>query len=416
MFTGTLITVILEILAAAWLLGYIFSRLGLPFVLGELLAGLIIGPPLLGLVSYSETLEFLAEFGIFFVMFYAGMELDPRILLKNAWPSITVALGGFVIPFALGVGVTYLFGGTAFQCLFVGMGISVTAIAVQAVVLQSMRINRSQLGHVIIGAAIVDDILSLMGLSVLLSLARHGTVDVAQLLILLVKVGAFFGITVVLGVFVMPPFTRRLTDEAGKAFTFAIAVGLAMAHLAELAGLHHIIGAFVAGQFVRRGIVTDEIYHTIATRFYGISYGFLVPIFFVSLSFHLKLEASWDFLVFTTVLTLAAVGGKLLGSGIPLRLHGHSKWESLVVGFGMNGRGAVELVIASVVLSESRELMSAGIATAPLLTGQQFSALILMAFVTTLLAPITLRWSVLKTCQHDEGVDFCALLDTEPRS
>ncbi|MGD8757704.1 MAG: cation:proton antiporter, partial [Deltaproteobacteria bacterium] len=162
MFTGTLITGILEILAAAWLLGYIFSRLRLPFVLGELLAGLIVGPPLLGLVSPSETLEFLAEFGIFFVMFYAGMELDPRILLKNAWPSMTVALGGFVLPFALGFGVTYLFGGTLFQSLFVGMGISVTAIAVQAVVLQSMQINRSQLGHVIIGAAIVDDILSLM--------------------------------------------------------------------------------------------------------------------------------------------------------------------------------------------------------------------------------------------------------------
>jgi Kef-type K+ transport system membrane component KefB len=317
-----------------------------------------------------------------------------------------------VVPFGIGFAVAYLFGGTMFQSLFVGMGISITAIAVQAVVLQSMHINRSQLGHIIIGAAIVDDILSLMGLSVLLSLARQGSFDAVQLLILIGKVGAFFALTVVLAVYILPPLTRRLTDEAGKAFTFAIAVGLGMAQLADLAGLHHIIGAFVAGQFVRREIVKDEIYKVIASRFFGISYGFLVPIFFVSLSFHLELVASWSFVSFALVITAAAVIGKVVGSGIPLRLFGHSNWESMVVGFGMNGRGAVELVVASVVLGVSKELMEAGEIGSPLLTSEQFSALVLMAFVTTLLAPITLKWSVLKTCRHDEGVDFCTILDT----
>jgi len=402
---------ILEVLAAAWLLGYVFSRLGLPFVMGELVAGLVIGPPILGLVQPSETLELMAEFGIFFVMFYAGMELDPKVLLGNIWPSISVAVGGFLLPFGMGFGVTYLFGGTLFQALFVGMGISITAIAVQAVVLQSMRINRSQLGHVIIGAAIVDDVLALMGLSVLFSLAREGAVDATALLILLLKVTGFFALVVVLGHFVMPPLTRRLTDQAGKAFTFAIVVGLAMARLAELANLHHIIGAFLAGQFVRKEIVREEIYEVIATRFFGIAYGFLVPIFFVSLSFHLELVASWDFAIFTTVLIATAVVGKIVGAGVPLRLFGHGRWEALVVGFGMNGRGAVELVIASVVLRLSADLMSHGSITAPLLTGEQFSALILMAFITTLMAPITLRWAVLKTCQYQEGVDFCRMMD-----
>lgn len=411
MLTGSLITSILEILAAAWLLGYLFSRLGLPFVMGELVAGLIIGPPVLGLVQPSETLEFMAEFGIFFVMFYAGMELDPKILLKNMWPSFLVALGGFVLPFALGFGVCLLFNGTVLQSLFVGMGISITAIAVQAMVLQSMQINRSQVGHVIIGAAIVDDILALIGLSVLLSLARHGTVEMTGLLILLLKVCGFFALTILLGLYVMPPVTRRLTDQAGKAFTFAISVGLAMAYLAELAHLHYIIGAFLAGQFVRKEIVREEIYEVIATRFYGISYGFLVPIFFVSLSFHLNLVASWGFVIFTTVLTLAAVAGKLVGAGVPLSLFGHSRWESVVVGFGMNGRGAVELVVASVVLNLSTELLSKGHIASPLLTGEQFSALILMAFITTLMAPLTLKWAVLRTCRHQEGVDFCTLMD-----
>lgn len=414
MLTNSLIISLLEILAAAWLLGYLFSRLGLPFMLGELLAGLLIGPPLLGLVSANTALEFMAELGIFFVMFYAGMELDPKILFENIWPSLGVAIGGFVMPFALGFFAAMLFGATLFQALFIGMGISVTALAVQAMVLQSMSINRSQLGHVIIGAAIVDDVLSLITLSVLLSLAQQGRFETFQLGFLLLKVVGFFVFTALIALFVMPKLTRHLTDKAGKAFTFAISLGLGMAHLADWAGLHHIIGAFLAGQFVRKDIVNKEIYEILSARFYGIAYGFLVPVFFVSLSFHLHLVPSWHFFLLTIVITFVAVVGKVIGAGFPLMLFGHSRWEAVVVGFGMNGRGAVELVIASVVLRLGRTLMEAGTIQAPLLTQEQFSALVLMAFATTLMAPITLKWSVMRTCASDERIDFCTMLDTTP--
>ncbi|UCD34649.1 MAG: cation:proton antiporter [Nitrospiraceae bacterium] len=411
MITTHLMLSLLLILVAAWFMGGIFSRYGLPFVLGELLAGVILGPPLLGLIGPSPSIELLAEFGIFFVMFHTGMEMDPRELLEHFWPSLAVALGGFILPFILGYAVTKAFGGTVLQALFVGMGISITAIAVQSVILHSLKISTTYLGHIIIGAAIADDILSLIGLSVLLSLAKSGTVHAGDISLIVLKVVGFFGMTILLGQFVMPKITKRLHDRDGKAFTFAMTTALAMAYLAELVGLHLIIGAFLAGQYVRKEVMDEKIYDTMLDRFYGISYGFLVPIFFASLAFHLHIYWTASFLVFALALTAAAVLGKLLGCGLGYALFRRNVWESSIIGFGMNGRGAVELVIASVVIKLSNELMAAGTISEPLLTESQFSALIVMAFVTTLMAPVTLKWSVMKACGSDEKASFCMLWD-----
>jgi Kef-type K+ transport system membrane component KefB len=170
---------LLLILVAAWFFGSLFARFGLPFVLGQLVAGVLIGPPILGIVTPSPGIELLAELGIFFVMFHTGMEMDPKELIEHIRPSLAVAIGGFILPFALGYFVTQAFGGTLYQSLFVGMGISITAIAVQSVILNSLQISSTYIGHIIIGAAIADDILSLVGVSVLLSLARTGSIQPA---------------------------------------------------------------------------------------------------------------------------------------------------------------------------------------------------------------------------------------------
>ncbi|MBW2365783.1 MAG: cation:proton antiporter [Deltaproteobacteria bacterium] len=407
--TPQLITNILLILTVAWVLGAISVRLGLPVMIGELLAGVILGPPLLGLITASQPLELMAEFGIFFAMFYAGMEMDPRELVEHIWPSLAVALGGFILPFALGYLTVRAFGGTVYQSLFVGMGLSVTAIAVQAIVLENMRLLKSNLGHIIIGAAIVDDILSLVALSVLLGLARSGSVQLVSLLTVLLKVLGFFGITILLGHFVVPKITRKLEDYGGKGFTFALVSALIMAYLAELAGLHLIIGAFLAGQFVRKEIMDTGLYDKIRDRFFALSYGFLTPIFFVSLSFHLYFEWNLQFIGLVAAIFVVAVIGKLIGSGLGGVISGHSIRQSVILGFGMNGRGAVELVVAAVVVKLSNELMANGTIGEPLLTQGQFSALVLMAFATTLLAPITLKWSVRKTCSSSENESFCEL-------
>ena len=212
---------------------------------------------------------------------------------------------------------------------------------------------------------------------------------------------AFFGLTILAGEFILPRFTLRLHDREGKAFTFAMTCDLAMAYLAELAGLHLIIGAFLAGQFVRREIMDSTIYERISDRFFGLSYGFLVSIFFASLSFHLRFDWSWPFVMFAGTLTLMAIIGKLLGCGLGLYPFRRSLWESVVVGFGLNGRGAVELVMATVVIGMSGNLLAVGHISEPLLTTDQFTSLILMAFITTLMAPITLKWAIQKTWRSD---------------
>jgi len=416
MLTDHLIINLLVILAVAWPMGSVFRRLGLPVMLGQLITGLLLGPAVFNIIAPSEAITFLADLGIFFAMFYAGMEMDPKELLEHIKPSLAVAVGGFVLPFVLGYFVTIYFGGTIFQALFVGIGLSVTAIAVQAVILQEMEIHKTRIGHVIMGAAIADDILSLIGLSVLLGLVKTGSVDTVGTIVIILKVTAFFGFTILLGHFVVPIFTKRLDDYHAKGFTFALIAALIMATAAELAGLHTVIGAFLAGQFVRKEIMDEKIYHAISDRFYGLSYGFLMPVFFASLAFHIHFTWSLYFLLFTAAITLTAIIGKLLGCGLGALAFRYTMRESAIVGFGMNGRGAVELVIVAVVINLSNDLLGQGIISSPLLTEDQFSALVLMAFITTLLAPLMLRWSVMNTCTGNEKEQFCQLWsDAEKR-
>jgi Kef-type K+ transport system membrane component KefB len=407
--TPQLIIDLLLILTVAWALGGLFMRFGLPVMLGELLAGVILGPAWLGIISATEPFGLLAELGIFFAMFYAGMEMDPRELMEHKWPSLAVALGGFVLPFVLGYFVARGFGGTVYQSLFVGTGLSVTAIAVQAIVLENMQILRTQLGHIIIGAAIVDDILSLVTLSILLGVAKSGTFEILPLLAVVLKVTAFFGVSILAGHFVVPKAMQRLGDYNAKGFTFALVSALIMAYLADLAGLHLIIGAFLAGQFVRKEMMDETVYQRIRDRFFAMSYGFLTPVFFVSLSFHLHLEWEKSFILLTLAMTCVAIIGKVVGCGLGAFLFGHNRRQSIIMGFGMNGRGAVELVLVAVVIQLSNQLMASNTISQPLLTTSQFSALVMMAFITTMLAPISLKWAVGKACSREEHEAFCEL-------
>lgn len=403
-----LIINIVLILLVAWVLGDLFQRVRMPRLLGELLAGLVLGPPLLGWVQPREAMTVLADLGIFFLMFYSGMEMDPHELLEHFWVSVAVAVGGFVVPFVLGYGVSRFFGATVLQALFVAMGLSVTALAVGARVLQDMEIYHSKVGHIIIGAAIVDDILALISLSVLMGLAKTGEVDLYQVLILLAEVAAFFGGTILVGHFLIPRFTRRLRDEEAKGFTFALLAALTMGFLAELVGLHLIIGAFLAGQFVRKEVVDPVLYRRLHDRFFNIIYGFLGPIFFVSLSFHVNLSLPAQGWWFLAAIIGVAVLGKVGGCALPGLIMRRNWPEAVVIGLGMNGRGAVELIVAKAVLLLSYGLLEKGVITEPLLTQSQFTILILMAFITTFITPLSLRAVVPPVCAASDR-DFCEL-------
>jgi Kef-type K+ transport system membrane component KefB len=404
-----LILHLILILTVAWVLGSLFYRWGLPVILGELIAGLILGPTLLGIVEWSDSIKLMADLGIFFLIFYAGMDMDPEELLAHMKPALLVAVGGFVVPFFLGYIFTRAFGGTEYQSLFMGMGLSISSLAVQARMLTDMRIHKSQVGHIIIGAAIADDILALITLSLLLGLAQSGNLEITNILFVLFKVGAFFAAVIVVSHYLLRNLNLRFDPKGPRGFTFALIAALVFGYCAELAGLHLVIGAFVAGQFVRKMIRDPKVFEVMRDRFYGLSYGFLAPIFFVSLSFHIHLRLDLSLWLFTAVITLMAVIGKLVGCTAGGIVGGRTFWESSTIAFGMNGRGAIELVVAMVVVNLSDTLMASGSITEPLLTNEQFSALILMAFMTTLIAPLSLKWLMKKACRADKHTEVCEM-------
>ena len=311
----------------------------------------------------------------------------------------------------LGVGAALVMGGTMNQALFVGMGLSVTSLAVQARILHDLNVQSTRLGHIIIGAAIADDILALITLSILLGMAGTGTVSIGLTLLVFLKVAGFFAAVIVVSHYIFPAIMERLDLSGSKSFTFALLMAFALGYLAVLSGLHLVIGAFVAGQFVRKGIRDRRILERVSNNFFVLSYGFLAPIFFVTLSFSLDISWSFSFVSLAVVITVIAMIGKIAGCAIGGRLAGLGKNESIIVGFGMNGRGAVELIVAAVAMRLSGELMAAGKITSPLLTTDQFSAMIFMAFVTTFIAPISLRWIIRRVCSRDESAEFCRLRD-----
>lgn len=370
---------LLMVMVLIWTTGVLFRKIKQPPVLGELLAGVIFGPPILGIIKPDETLHVLSQLGVFFLMFYAGLETNPLELKRMTRLSLFVAIGGFILPFLSGFAVCLLLGLSQIHALFIGMALSISAIAVSARVLTDMDLIRYRVTPIIIGASIIDDILSLALFAIIINFASgESLLSATNLIILFLKVLAFFGISHFIGMLLYPKFSKYFSSREAKGFTFALIMALFFGVLAEIAGLHVILGAYMAGLFVREGIVSKELFQKINDRFVSITYGFLGPIFFVSISFHLTFTVLKTHLFLLVILLLVAVVGKLLGAGGGALLGRMSRGEAMVIGTTMNGRGAVELIIASIGLELS------------IINDSLFSILVFIAFITTLIPPVFL--------------------------
>ncbi len=376
---GTTINLLL-VMVLIWTTGIIFKKIKQPLVLGELLAGIIFGPPILGIIEFDSTVKVLSELGVFFLMFYAGIETSPSALKQMTKPSLIVGIGGFLLPFILGVFVSvWIFDINYITGLFIGLGLSITAIAVNVRLLSDMNLNSYRVTPLIIGASVVDDVISFTVFSVIVGMTAGMAQEIwFRLSFDLLKVSIFFGVSIFIGLKVLPIVSSYFLSREAKGFTFSLIVALLFGFLAELAGLHIIIGAYLAGLFVRHNIVNPNLFQKINDRFLSISYGFLGPIFFVSLSFHMTFNIFQTHLIYIIVLLVAAILGKVVGAGISAYLAKMTFNESMVVGLSMNGRGAVELIIASVGLELG------------LIDDSFFSILVVIAFLTTVFAPISL--------------------------
>ena len=399
-----LLYILLVLLVVTRLGAEVAERFGQAALIGELIAGILVG---LVAVQFSDALPVLADLeedvvfqgitdlGIFFLMLLAGIELQPRELAETSTGSLAVALGGTIVPFGLGIGLGWYFLPESdlklAQTLFLGVAMAVTAIPVAVRVLMDLGQMETKPGRMIVSAAVIDDVLSLLLLAVLTSIIETGSIpDLQTFGLMVVKIAAFFVIAIALGRYGFPRAARLLKRARVPEFEFSalLIAALAYALLAETLGLHFIMGAFVAGLFFGRETPDPDTFDAVKIKVSGITTGFLAPLFFASIGLHLSFDAFVEIPGFLALIILVALLGKLFGAGIIALFFGLNARDSAIVGTGMAGRGAVELVIADIALQAG--LFSVPDPPPPVVASL-FSAIVVMAIVTTLLMPVGLK-------------------------
>ena len=376
---------LLIILVAAWLGGSASKKLGYPAILGELVIGIILGPALVGLLDTSEMLAVLAEVGIILLMVYIGIEINFRDLGKASWPGLLAAAGGFIVPFVLGYYTIIYFGGTNMAAIFVAIAVGVTSLATKSRILVDLKLLNTRIAYVLMAGALISDTLALIIFAGIISFVDIGTIDTVGLLWVAGKAILFFAFTAAAGIYLLPLLGKYLSRAGTKSrtlhFTLILIIVFAFAELAELAGLHSILGAFMAGLFIRDGVFNRQISKEVNGIFHDISIGFLAPIFFVTAGFNVTLEVFQTDLLLLVVVTLVAMIGKIVGTALFYLPSGYGWREGITVGTGMNGRGAVEIIIAGIGLQME------------IITAEIFSILVFMAIFTTLSVPVLLTWT-----------------------
>ena len=375
------------ILLAAKLAGYLATRLGQPSVLGELLVGLLLGPSFLDLTHQffvtdsrllGEVINQLGELGVLLLMFLAGLELHLSDLRRNARVSVLAGMLGVFMSLGLGWAAGRLFGADNAAALCLGLAIAATSVSISAQTLMEMKLLRTPVGLGLLGAAVFDDVLTILLLSVFLALLTGGQ-ELLSILWSFGRILLFLALSAGFGLRLLPGLVRaagRLPISQGL-LTLSVVLLLTFALAAELVGgMAAITGAFVAGLMLAH---TPE-KGRFESGVHALAYGLFVPIFFVSVGLSIDLhtmtpEAFWLLLA----VLMAAVLGKTIGAGMGALLGGFSLRSALQLGVGMISRGEVSLVVASLGIKSG------------LLAPAAFSAVVALVLVSTLLTPPLLR-------------------------
>ena len=398
---------ILVLLVVTRVFAELAERIRLPSIVGELVAGIALGIvlqrfdeslPVLCSAAESESFTSIVNLGMFFLMLLAGILMEPLEFAKTSKSAVLVAVGGMIIPVGAGValGLAVLPDSPIklVQSLFLGTALAITALPVTVRIFMDLGALDSKAGKTVIAAALWDDLLSLFLLALLLAGIGNGYADSRELgnvLMLVGKVALFFAVTIPVGFYVFPILGRyfKYLRFPEVDFSMLLIGALAYAIFAEMMDLHFILGAFLAGMFFYPKAVGADVYERVEKQMSGITHGFLAPIFFVSVGLHLDFSAVSQVPGFVAALILIALASKLVGSGLPAYWLGHSKREAVIVGVGMSGRGAVELIVAGVALEAGLFLQPFPV---PIIVESLFSAIVIMALVTTVLTPILLRY------------------------
>jgi Na+:H+ antiporter len=356
-----------------------FERIGLPAVLGEILAGVVLGPYATHLIEPSPTVLSVAEIGAIFLLFTVGLETSPKELIRVGRISLRVALAGILVPFVFGfVYIRFLRGHTAHEATFVAAAMVATSVGITARVMGDLHVLGSRVAKIILGAAVFDDILGMILLAIVAGLASTSGVAWIQLVVLAVEaVGfavfmLFFGPRLVSRI--RPGVERMSTQNAPLILALAICLGLSVA--AERIGMAAIIGAFFAGLAFAE--YSPE--WNLQPRVNAIN-EFLAPFFFFTMGTRLDLKVfapGKGIFLASVIITILAIVAKVIGCGLPLLKEG---WPSaLKVGVGMTPRGEVALIVALIGLQMN--MISQGV----------YAIVLFMTAATTLAAPPLLRY------------------------
>ncbi len=371
------------ILLAAYLGGAASRKIGFPSILGELIVGIILGPGLLGLLEFTESVKVLSEIGIILLMVYIGMEKNFLYLKKSSWPGFLAAIGGFFVPFTLGYFAIIFTGGTPMAGLFIAIAIGVTSLATKSRILVDLKLLNTRIAYVLMAGALISDTLALVIFSGITNFAEFSSLDIKGLALIGGKIIAFFAVTIGIGIYILPRLSNYISKLIGNNstlyFTLILIVTFGYCKLAELAGMHNILGAFMAGLFFKDSLFKKNISKELHKAFYTISIGFMAPIFFVSAGFAVDInvfKTDWGLLL---LITFLALFGKIIGT-VLFYLPSRNGWrEGVAIGTGMNSRGAVEIIIAGIGLEMG------------VIDQRIFTILEFMVIFTTLTVPVLLK-------------------------
>jgi Kef-type K+ transport system membrane component KefB len=356
--------------------GEVFEQVRLPAVLGEILAGIVLGPYAAGLVEPSDTLHSVAQIGAIFLLFTVGLETHPKELIRIGNKALQVAMGGMVLPFALGFGYMMIRGEPAHQATFVAAAMVATSVGVTARIMHDMGVMGTRAARIILGAAVFDDIGGMILLAVVVALAAVGPVDYLQIGIVAVEAIGF----ALFMMFIAPRVLRRMEPELERLHTrnpqliLALAICLGLSVAAERIGLAAIIGAFFAGMVFAEFAPQWKL----QPRVNAIN-EFLAPFFFFSIGARLNINVfTGDIWVAAIVVSILAVLSKIVGCGLPVLNEGRR--TALQVGIGMTPRGEVGLIVALIGLQMN------------MISDSAYALVIFMTATTTLFAPPLLRY------------------------
>ena len=390
-----LIESLLLLLVASRILGEIAMRFGQPSMLGEIAAGILLGPSCLSYIHYSPEMKAIADIGVLLLVFLAGMEMDVDALWmafrgRGAW----VSAAGFVIPLLCGIGLGRAFGMDLTRIAFLGLCIAITALPVSVRILMDLGKLQSDVGQRIVSAAVANDVVSLLALGIIVDLkAAPGGVE--RLLVVtatsLAKAVLLMSVVAIAATFIRRYSPTRFIRSAGPLeklldrlkgnegrFAFVLLFVIAFASFSEFLGLDFVVGAFFGSMLLSHQALGKENFLRIQDTASSVTMGFLGPIFFaaIGLEFNVSSLRNWPLVASVLILSFA---GKILGGYVGGRLAKLSNEESWALGMGLNGRGVMELVIANIALRNG-------------FIGQElFTTLVLMAVTTTFATPILLR-------------------------